>query len=264
MKTITLKSTSKFLAIAACLGLLLQSCSSDDDASDTTVTAPIISNFEYGAGSAHSTDQVGYKGSDLHLEAEITAEASVSSIKLFIHAHDLPLGEGEVNWDFEQVFTDSKYLVMNPTFHEHIDIPANIPAGEYHIELLVTDALGNSTEIDGHIQILNPIILSDVSIDTTVVRDEDFHVEFFINAINRIHNITVDIHSHGLVPVAGETEWHFEQVFSEGYHELTEAEFHKHIDVPVTAPVGEYHMVITVEDEDGNTEKIDTHLDVTL
>ncbi|RXG13241.1 DUF4625 domain-containing protein [Leeuwenhoekiella aestuarii] len=47
------------------------------------------------------------------------------------------------------------------------------------------------------------------------------------------------------------------------YHEEIAVEFHEHIDVPATAPVGAYHMVITIEDENGNTEVIDTHLDVT-
>lgn len=264
MKTITMKSNFKFLAIVAFLGLFLQSCSSDDDASDAALNAPIISNFEYGQGSSHTTDQVAYKGSDIHLEAEISAEASVSSITLSIHAHDLALEENEVHWDFEKTFTDSKYLVINPTFHEHIDIPANIPTGEYHIELTVTDALGNSTEIEGHIQILDPITLSAVSIDTTVARGNDFHAEFMINATNGIHNVTVDIHTHGITPGAGEIAWHYKEIFSEGFHGLTNVEFHKHIDVPATAPAGSYHMVITVEDEEGNTKKIDRHIEITL
>lgn len=260
MKTITMKSNIKFLAIIAFLGLFLHSCSSDDD---NALNAPVISNFEYGEGSAHSTDQVGYKGSNIHLEAEIAAEANVSSITLSIHAHDLPLGTGEVDWDFEQVFTDSNYLVINPTFHEHIDIPANIPAGEYHIELTVTDELGNSTKVEGHIHILDPIVLEDVSIDATVVRGDDFHAEFFINAVNGIHNITVDIHADGITTGVGEVAWHYDQIFSEGYHGQTEVEFHEHIDVPATAPAGEYHMVITVEDENGNTKKLDTHINIT-
>src|SRR5690606_6721525 len=195
----------------------------DDD--DPVLNAPIISNFEYGEGSSHSTDQVAYKGSDIHFEAEINAEATVSSITLSIHAHDLTPGDGEVDWDFEQTFTDSKYLVINPVFHEHIDVPANIPAGEYHIELTVTDALGNSTEVEGHIQVLDPVTISDFSMDTTVARGDDFHVEFLINAVHGIHKITVDIHAHGITPGAGEIEWDYEDVFEDGYHGETEVEF---------------------------------------
>ena len=262
IKTNFMKSNFKFLAITAFLAISLNSCSSDDDG--PLLNAPTISSFEYGQGSTHTTDKVVYKGSDIHLEAEINAEATVSSIKISIHAHGLDLGESEVDWDFEKVFTDSKYLVINPAFHEHIDVPANIPAGEYHIELTVTDALGNSTRVDGHIQILDVITLSDISIDTTVTRGDDFHVAFMINATNGIHNITVDVHSHGITPGDGEIGWHYNEIFSEGFHGLTNVEFHKHIDVPMTAPAGEYHLVITVEDEDGNTKKIDRHINVTL
>ncbi|MCK0160885.1 DUF4625 domain-containing protein [Allomuricauda sp. F6463D] len=259
-----MKSFFKPLAIIAFLGVVLQSCSSDDDEGADAVAAPVISNFEYGEGSDHSTDQVAYKGSDLHLEAEITAEGVVSSITLDIHAHDLELGEGEVEWDLEQTFTDASLLVINPTFHEHIDIPSDIPAGEYHITLTVTDELGNSTEIEGHIDILDPITTSGFEMDETVVRGSDFHVEFLIDAVNGIHEITVDVHAHGLELAEGEVEWDSETVYSEGFHGLTEAEFHKHIDVPDTAPAGEYHIIFTIEDEDGNIHEFDDHIDVTV
>lgn len=260
MKTNFMKSNYKLVALFAFLGLFLQSCDDDDD---PILNAPIVSNFEYGEGSSHSTDQVAYKGSDIHLEAEINAEAVVSSITLAIHTHDVTPGEDEVDWDFEQVFTDTKYLVINPTFHEHIDVPTNIPSGEYHVVLTVVDELGNSTEVEGHIQILDYITLSEFSIDETVARGDDFHAEFMIDAINGIHSITVDVHAHGLTVGEGEVEWDFEEEFLDDYHEQTSIEFHEHIDVPATAPAGEYHIIFTVEDEDGNTKEYETHIDVT-
>lgn len=262
MKTNKFKSNFKLLAIIGFLGFFITSCSSDDDDSPLA-NAPEIYNFEYGEGSAHTTDQIAYKGSDIHIEAEINAEEVVSSITLSIHAHDLPLGDGEVNWDFEQVYTDSNYLVINPTFHEHVDIPTDIPAGEYHIELTVTDTLGNSTTVEGHIQILDPITLSDFSMDTSVVRGNDFHIEFMIHAVNGVNGITVDIHAHGLTPEPGEVEWNFEELFQDGYYQQTEVEFHEHINVPITAPAGEYHIIFTVEDEDGNTLEHHAHIDIT-
>lgn len=255
-----MKSNFKILAIITFIGLFLHSCSNDDD---VIFNAPVISNFEYGEGGSHSTERVAYKGSDIHLEAEINAEATVSSIAISIHSHDLTPGDNEIDWDFEKVFTDSNYLVINPTFHEHIDIPTNIPAGEYHIELVVTDELGNSTEVEGHIEILDPITLSDISVDTTVARGGEFHTEFMIEAVNGIHSITVDIHAHGLAVGTGEVEWDYEEEFLGEYHEKTSVEFHEHIDVPVTAPAGEYHIIFTVEDEDGNTKEYETHIDVT-
>jgi len=263
LKTNFMKTNFKFLAIIAFFGILLNSCSSDDDNNSPSLNAPQISNFEFGEGSIHSTDQVAFKGSDIHIEAEINAEAVVSSITLKIHAHDLVPGEGEEDWDFEQVYTNANYQVINPTFHEHVDVPTNIPVGEYHIELIVTDELGNSTEVDGHLEILDYITLSGFSIDDSAVRGDDFHTEFMIYALNGIHNITVDIHAHDLPVGAGEVEWDEEIVFTEGYHELTEVEFHEHIAIPLNAPAGEYHIIFTVEDEDGNTKSYGTHIDIT-
>ena len=256
-----MKSNFKLLVLFTLVGLVFQSCSDDDG--EIQLSAPTISNFEYGEGSEHSTEQVAYKGSDIHLEAEITAEATVSSISIDIHAHDLEVGEGEVEWDFEQTYTDADYLVINPTFHEHIDIPSDIPAGEYHILLTVTDELGNSTEAEGHVEILDPISISGFDMDESVVRGEDFHVEFMIAALNGIHHVTVDVHAHGLEVGEGEVEWDFEQSYSEKYHEQSEVEFHEHIDVPATAPAGEYHILFIIEDEEGNTFEYDTHIDVT-
>ncbi|MEL4307721.1 DUF4625 domain-containing protein [Joostella sp. CR20] len=257
-----MKLNFKFLAVLF-LGIIVSSCSSDDD-NNLSNGAPEISNFEYGmGGSDHGSDQYAYIGSDIHMEAEIYAEATVSSIAVSIHAHDLEVGEGEEEWDFEQTYTDEKYLVINPTFHEHIDIPTTAPAGEYHVVLTVTDQAGNSTEVEGHLDILDPITISDVSIDSSVARGSDLHAEFMINAVNGVHNILVDIHAHGLTLAEGEVEWDFEQTYEEGYHELTEVEFHEHIDVPATAPAGEYHMSITIEDENGNTTTFESHIDVT-
>lgn len=257
-----MKTNFKQLAIFAFLGIALYSCSSDDD-NNPVASPPEISNFEFGEGSSHSTEQVAYKGSDIHMEAEIFAENVISSISLDIHAHDLPLGDGEVEWDFEQTFTSENYQVINATFHEHVDVPTNIPSGEYHITLTVVDELGNSTEIEGHIEIMDPISLSDISIDESVQRGTDMHTEFMIFAAHGIHNITVDIHAHDLPVGAGEVEWDFENIYSTGYHGLTEVEFHEHIDVPATAPAGEYHVTFIVEDENGNTHEYETHIDVT-
>ncbi|GLB49122.1 DUF4625 domain-containing protein [Neptunitalea lumnitzerae] len=257
-----MKTILKNVSVIALIATTLFSCNNDDDGTPVGA-APVINNFEYGEGSTHSTDPVAYKGADIHLEADITAENIVSSITIDIHAHDLTPAEGEVEWDYENVYTDADYQVINPTFHEHIDVPANIPAGEYHMTLTVIDELGNSTEVEGHIDILDYISVSDLNIDSSVARGSDFHAEFMIDAVNGIHGIDVDIHAHDIVPGAGEVEWDYENEFTTGYHGETEVEFHEHIDVPANAPAGEYHITFTIEDEDGNTHEFETHIDVT-
>lgn len=249
---------SRVMLLTAVLAFMV-SCSEDDDPSPE---APVISNFSFGQGSDHGTGQVAYKGSDLHMEADIVAEANVSSISVSIHGHDLTPAEGEEEWDFEQSFTDDKYLVKNATFHEHIDIPENIPAGEYHITLTVTDDAGNTSETEGELEIMDLISYSDFSMDESVVRGSDIHAEFMVNAVHGVHHIVVDIHGHDLPVGEGEVEWHYENEFEEGYHGETEVEFHEHIDVPATAPAGEYHATFTIEDEEGNTTVIESHIEV--
>ena len=250
----------KHAFLISILGLFLVSCQDDED---VTFDAPVISNFEFGNGGTHSTDGTAYRGSDIHIEAEILAEATVASITVSIHGHDIVVGEGEEEWDFSHTYTDDKYLVRNPTLHEHIDIPATAPAGEYHVTMEVTDEAGQTTEVEGHLEVMASVSISEFHMDEAVVRGDDFHVEFMIHAVNGIHQITVDVHGHGITPGAGEAEWDFEKTFEEGYHGLTEAEFHEHIDVPATAPAGEYHITFTVEDEDGNIHEFEAHLDVT-
>lgn len=117
----------KHIFLITLLGLVLFSCQDDED---QTFNAPVISDFEFGEGSSHSSEPVAYRGGDLHMEANIQAEVNVTSITVTIHGHDLEVGEGETEWDFSQTYTDDKYMVKNPTFHEHIDIPATAPVGE--------------------------------------------------------------------------------------------------------------------------------------
>lgn len=249
----------KHAFLLSLVGLVLFSCQDDDD---IEFDAPTISNFEFGEGGTHSTEGSAYRGSDLHMEALILAEATVASITVSIHGHDLEVGEGETEWDFSQSYTDDKYLVKNPTFHEHIDIPASAPAGEYHVVLEVTDSEGKTSEVEGHLNVMSPVSISDFEMDETVARGSDFHVEFTINAVNGIHQITTDVHAHGLNPGAGEVEWEYEEIFEDGYHGMTEAVFHEHVDVPATAPAGEYHVTFVVEDEEGNTIEYESHITV--
>lgn len=163
-----MKTLFKSLFLFALAAFVLQSCSDDDD-DVVVVGAPVISNFEVGGAHDEHGDEdhdedhededhdheegVAHKGESLHVEAEILAQVRLTSITLEIHGHDLTAAAGEVEWDYEMVYTDAKYLVLNPEFHEDIQIPANIPSGEYHVELTVTDEVGNSTSAEADIEI---------------------------------------------------------------------------------------------------------------
>ena len=170
-----MKTLLKSLLLFALAAFVLQSCSDDDD--DVVVGAPVISNFEVGgahdehgdedhADEDHADDDHAdeddhahegevHKGEGMHVGADILAQVRVSSITLEIDGHDIVAAAGEVEWEFEQVYTDPKYLVLNPEFHEDIQIPANIPSGEYHVKLTVTDEAGNSTVAEADVDIVD-------------------------------------------------------------------------------------------------------------
>jgi len=160
-----MKTILKPLFFFALAVFALQSCSDEDD--DVMVSAPVISNFEIGGahdeadhddeaeGDDHEGEAIAHKGESMHVGADILAQVRVSSITLEIHSDEVQAGAGEVEWDFDQVYTDAKYLVLNPEFHEDIQIPANIPSGEYHVTLTVVDERGNSTSAEGHIDIMD-------------------------------------------------------------------------------------------------------------
>ena len=163
MKTTIMKPNLKFLAIVASVGLFLQSCSSNDDEGAIELNAPVITNFEFGEGhhdedgdddhDHDSEEAYAFKGSDIHLAAEIAAEATVSSITLSIHADEVTAGEGEVAWDFEEEFLEGYHEEMEAEFHEHIDVPATAPTGEYHIIFTVEDEDGNTVAYETHIDV---------------------------------------------------------------------------------------------------------------
>jgi hypothetical protein len=165
-----MKTILKPLFFFALAVFVLQSCSDEDD--DVMVSAPVISNFEIGGAHDehgdeehdedhegddhdHEGEAVAHKGESMHVGADILAQVRISSITLEIHSDEVQAGAGEVEWDFDQVYTDAKYLVLNPEFHEDIQIPANIPSGEYHVTLTVVDERGNSTNAEGHIDIMD-------------------------------------------------------------------------------------------------------------
>lgn len=83
-------------------------------------------------------------GDELHLEADISSPKKIAMIEVELHNSD-------AGYEFASTFT-GKYLgETSAHFHEHIEVPADAPAGEYHLHFTVTDAEGNATteEIEG-------------------------------------------------------------------------------------------------------------------
>lgn len=147
-----MKRTYSLLSIFTLFVLLVTSCEKDE------VSAPVISGIELGASNSHKA----YLGGDLHLEANILAEGKISSIRVLIHEE----GEHEKStstiahteeWEFDSTYTATYANVKNTTFHEHIKIPSNAEAGDYHFHLYVTDLEGNQTLAEEELEIAAPV-----------------------------------------------------------------------------------------------------------
>lgn len=150
MKTIFKPVLFSFLA-----AILFISCTEDE------IQPPVISNLEVGAAhdedhadeigeDEHADEGIAHPGESLHIGADILAFARIETITIDIHSDEVTPGEGEVAWEFEQVYTDAKYQVLNAELHEDIAVPANAALGEYHVYVIVTDEAGNSTTAEAH------------------------------------------------------------------------------------------------------------------
>ena len=117
------------------------SCDKEDDKPQK----PVIALTEVG----HDNSKIGHPGHDMHLEADIVADGLIKRIDIEIHQE-----EGS-DYEIEFSFTDGKYIgVRNTEFHEHLDIPADAPLGEYHLHFTVTDGEGQQTTVETHIDMV--------------------------------------------------------------------------------------------------------------
>ncbi len=139
MKT---RNINFLLLFTALLFGFLSSCKKDNTDIPVT-TKPEIGTLEIGSDNNKTVKA----GTDLHLEGEIVAEALIEKIEIEIHQ------EGG-SFKFAKIYTDEKYVgKKNVTFHEHIDIPSEVPAGQYHFHFTVTDKAGNTTTVESPLTI---------------------------------------------------------------------------------------------------------------
>jgi len=154
-----MKSIFKPILLFLFSSILFISCTKDD------IKPPVISNLEVGAvhdedhsdeggEDEHADEGVAHPGESMHIGADILAFARIETITIDIHSDEVTPGEGEVAWEFEQVYTDAKYRVLNAELHEDIMVPANAALGEYHVYIIVVDEAGNSTTAEAHFDLV--------------------------------------------------------------------------------------------------------------
>ncbi|NGF57966.1 DUF4625 domain-containing protein [Parapedobacter sp. SGR-10] len=136
---------NKFIVALTLLAATLFSLSSCEKDKDPVLKAPVIDLSEVGSGNSKQATI----GGDLHLEGTITAEALIQRIDIEIHQ------EGGGSFEIEKSYTEGKYIgVRQVEFHEHLDIPANAPAGEYHLHFTVTDKNGQTTTVESELELV--------------------------------------------------------------------------------------------------------------
>lgn len=134
--------------------LLFVSCTDDE------IQPPVISNVEVGAvhdegaEDVHADEGIAHPGESMHIGADILAFARIESITVDIHSDEITPAAGEVAWEFEEVYTDSKYQVLNAELHEDIMVPENAALGEYQVYIIVVDQAGNSTTAEAHFDLV--------------------------------------------------------------------------------------------------------------
>jgi len=134
--------------------ILLISCTDDE------IQPPVISNVEVGAvhdegaKDVHADEGIAHPGESMHVGADILAFARIESITVDIHSDEITPAAGEVAWEFEEVYTNTKYQVLNAELHEDIMVPENAALGEYHVYIIVVDEAGNSTRAEAHFDLV--------------------------------------------------------------------------------------------------------------
>ena len=134
--------------------LLFVSCTDDE------IQPPVISNVEVGAvhdegaEDVHADEGIAHPGESMHIGADILSFARIESVTVNIHSDEITPAAGEVAWVFEEVYTDSKYQVLNAELHEDIMVPENAALGEYHVYIIVVDQAGNSTTAEAHFDLV--------------------------------------------------------------------------------------------------------------
>ena len=91
---------------------------------------------------------------------------------------------------------------------------------------------------------------------------EELHIGAEIIAYSKITRITIDIHSDEITPASGEVVWEDELVYTDQKYLVLNAELHEDIMVPANAALGEYHVILTVTDEEGNSTTEEEHFDL--
>jgi hypothetical protein len=144
-----MKTKVLLMALAITSALFVTSC--DDD---NSTSKPKVEITELG----YDNSGIGYVGTELHIEAEIEAEAGIKKVEIEVHPegehHKSATDEHEDEW--EETYTFEYDGELNTTFHQHIDIPTYAEVGHYHFHFVVSDMDGRQTAVETEVEVQLP------------------------------------------------------------------------------------------------------------
>lgn len=150
-----MKNSVKGLFLLLALGLVMVSCKKED-----TSTPPEITDLRAGNHDHTSNTIVKAPGAEIILDFTARTGNDGRLEKYHIEIHDHPasgLSEDEYLIIDDLFDNDIKFKgTRNASVHMHIPIPEDAPLGEYHVEVIVWDEFGNTTDADTHIYLVAP------------------------------------------------------------------------------------------------------------
>ena len=259
----------KYLSMAA--ALLLSLCTftfsaCDNDEEGKNAGKPAVSLNEVG----EENSKTAIVGSDLHLEGEITAENGIKRIDIEIHQEE----GGEFR--IEKSFTEGKYIgVKNATFHEHIDIPAEAPAGSYHLYFTVTDQLGQTDTKESEISLTTNLqVKGNISVEKLIAGESDQPESGIVYAYGHLAlQATIKAKQGSIKSIKMNAKQ------EDGTGEITETDLTEDYDattgilktvlpkgqdegIPMDQPTGIYHLNLIVTLESGESQTFSGHIEV--
>ncbi len=104
------------------------------------IAAPTITGIELG----DDPEGVGVIGDDIHFEAEVSAPGKIATVTIRI----VQRAGGSYSGPWSLEITWNEYAGSTEAHvHKHVDIPAAAVAGTYDFLIIVTDQVGQTTEI---------------------------------------------------------------------------------------------------------------------
>lgn len=238
--------------------VLFTGCDNDDDKNPVK---PVVNITELGSGHDSPNDKTAYIGKDIHIETEIVAEGLIKQIEVEVH-------QKNGSYEFGKVYTDEKYVgKKNTTLHEHLDIPSDAVAADYHLFLTVTDQLGQTTTAESDLTLKAvPVSITIDGLSFGSGHDFPENKIGYIGTAPVIEAASIKV-ENGIekiyVMMHGEenNDYKIEAAFEyEGETELMD--FHKHISIPDNAPAGDYHLHFKVTDKKG--ESLEKSMDIQI